>query len=400
MQGLIRGHLSQPDRPNWALDVRFAPCKTWRKRKNDTTEETVSRSALVTTVLGAGLLAPLILAPVGASADSVEDFYKGRNIQLIIATGPGAQYDFMGRAVARHFGKYIPGNPTVTPQNMAGASGFRAANHLYTVAPKDGTVIGTFNNAIAFYQAMRQPGIQYKAEDFSWVGAVPQDTPLVSVWSDTGVKTIEDAKKKEVIMGATGAGGNFAGHVALLNSVLGTKFKIVTGYDGGNSINLAIERGEVQGKANTTWAAFKSITPEWVKDHKIVPLVQFGATKDPELPNVPLLGELATNDAERRMFDLVCSTAALGQPFAAPPDIPQDRLAALRTAFEKTLLDPGFRKDAAKLGQQVEMIATTGDEVTKIVKRTIETPEPLVERLRVALEVKGAKRAKGSGGGK
>lgn len=351
----------------------------------------MGRSTFAATMLGIGLFAPLAAMPGAAAADPVGDFYKGKVVQIIIATGPGAQYDFIGRAVARHFGKYIPGNPTITPQNMVGASGFRAANHLYTVAPKDGTVIGTFNNAVAFYQAMKQPGIQYKAEDFSWVGAVPQDTPLVSVWYTTGVKTIEDAKQKEVIMGATGAGGNFAGHVALLNSVLGTKFRIVTGYDGGNSINLAIERGEVQGKANTTWAAFKTITPEWVKDNKIVPLVQFGFTKDPELPNVPLLTELATNDDERRMFELVCSTAAMGQPFATPPNTPKDRLAALRTAFEKTLLDPAFRSDAAKLGQLVEMKATTGEDVTAIVKRTVETPDALAKRLQVALEVRGAK---------
>lgn len=356
----------------------------------------MTRSFLLTTTL----LASATLTPLAAAADPVEDFYKGKMVSLIIATGPGAQYDFIGRAVARHLGKYIPGHPTVTPQNMVGASGFRAANHLYTIAAKDGTAIGTFNNAIAFYQAMGQPGIQYKAENFSWVGAVPQDTPLVSVWHDTGVKTIEDAKNKEVIMGATGAGGNFAGHVQLLNSVLGTRFRIVTGYDGGNSINLAIERGEVSGKANTTWAAFKTITPEWVKDGKIVPLVQFGATKDPELPNVPLLTDLATNEDERRMFDLVCSTAALGQPFAAPPNIPADRLAALRAAFDKTLLDPAFRADAAKLGQQVEMKSTTGSEVTAIVKRTVETPAPLVKRLQAALEVKGAtKKSGGSGGG-
>lgn len=351
----------------------------------------VIRSAAATVVFHAGLLVPMLLSSSTVWADPVADFYKGKVVQLIIATGPGASYDFYGRVVARHFGKFIPGNPTVTPQNMAGASGFRAGNHLYSVAPKDGTVLATFNNAVAFYQAMGQPGIQYKAENFSWVGSVPQDTALVAVWHTTGVRTIEDAKRIEVVMGATGAGGNFAGHVALLNSVLGTKFKIVTGYDGGNSINLAIERGEVSGKANTTWAAFKSITPEWVTERKIVPLVQFGLLKDPELPDVPLLTELATNDEQHRIFDLVASTVALGQPFAAPPNIPQDRLIALRRAFDQTLRDSDFRIDAAKLAAQVEMNPTSGEEVAAIVKRTVETPAALVETLRLAMEVKGAK---------
>lgn len=351
----------------------------------------LNRNALATAILSAGLIAPLGVTATAAWADPVEDFYKGKNVSLIIATGPGAAYDFYGRAVARHLGQFIPGHPTLVAQNMAGASGFRAGNHLYTVAPKDGTVIATFNNAVAFYQVMGQPGIQYKAENFSWIGSVPQDTALVAVWHTTGVKTIEDAKKTEVVMGATGAGGNFAGHVALLNSVLGTKFKIVTGYDGGGSINLAIERGEVSGKANTTWAAFKSITPDWVTEHKIVPLVQFGLLKDPELPNVPLLTELAANDEQHRMFDLVASTVAIGQPFAAPPNIPQDRLAALRRAFDQTLRNAAFRADASKLAAQVEMNPTTGDELAAIVKRTVETPAALVEKVRLAMEVKGAK---------
>lgn len=152
------------------------------------------------TALRAALMAPLVAAliPASAFADAVTDFYEGRVVQLIIATGPGAAYDFYGRAVARHLSNHIPGNPTVTPQNMPGASGFRAANHLYTIAPKDGTVLATFNNAVAFYQAMGQPGIQYKAENFSWIGAVPQDTPLIAVWHTAGVKSIEDAKRTEV----------------------------------------------------------------------------------------------------------------------------------------------------------------------------------------------------------
>jgi len=351
----------------------------------------MNSSSLRRWALCLGLIAAI--PPRAVSADSVSDFYQGRNVQLIIATGPGASYDFFGRLVARHMAQYVPGNPVITPQNMPGASGFRAANHLYTVAAKDGTTLATFNNAIAFYQAMGQPGIQYRAENFSWIGSIPQDTPLVAVWHTTGVRTIDDAKSTEVVMGATGAGGNFAGHPALLNSVLGTKFKIVTGYDGGGALNLAIERGEVSGKANTTWAAFKTITPEWVRDGKIIPLVQFGPTKDPNLPNVPLLTELAVNDEQRKMFELVCSTVELGQPFAAPPGIPSERLTALRRAFEQTILNPDFRAEAAKLAAEVEMRPISGAEVAKIVNRTVQTPQGLVDKVRVAMEVKNSKGA-------
>lgn len=349
----------------------------------------------------AAMFAPLVVAmiPVPAVADAVSDFYKGKIVNLIISTGAGASYDFYGRTVVRHMSNHMTGNPAFTAQNMPGASGFRAGNHLYNVAPKDGTVIGSFNSAIAFYQAMNQPGIQFKAENFSWIGSIPQDTAVVAVWHTTGVKSVEDAKKTEVIMGATGASGTMAGYPALLNSVLGTKFKIVTGYDGGNSVNLAMERGEVTGRGNTTWASYKSVNAEWVREGKIVPIVQIGMVRDPNLPQVPLLTDLARNDEERRIFEFVGSTVALGQPFAAPPGIPADRLAALRDAFEKTLRDPAFRKDAEKLAAQVELNPIPGDEVTKIVKRTTETPAALVEKTRLAMEVKGGKPPSGGGGG-
>ena len=327
----------------------------------------------------------------GAHTAAAEDFYKGKTVQLIIATGPGAAYDFFGRLVARHIGRFIPGEPVVTAQNMPGASGFRAANHLFSIAAKDGTVLGTFNNAIAFYQAIEQPGIQYRAEQFSWIGGVPQDTPLVAVWSATGVKTIEDAKRIEVAMGATGAGGNFAGHVALLNSLLGTKFKIVTGYDSGATINMAIERGEVSGKANTTWPAYKSLTPEWVRDGKIVPLVQFGLRKDPDLPAVPLLTDLATNDEQRRIFDVVASTTAIGQPFATAPQVPRERLTLLRHAFERALRDETVRAEALKVSGQTNMEPIPGSEIEELVRRTISTPPAVIERLRQAMRVQSGR---------
>ena len=349
--------------------------------------------------LFASLAVAMIPGSGSAFADAASDFYKGKVINLIISTGAGASYDFYGRTVARHMGHHMPGNPSFTAQNMPGASGFRAGNHLYTIAPKDGTVIGSFNAAIAFYQAMNQPGIQFKAENFSWIGSIPQDIGVVAVWHTAGVSSIEEAKKTEVIMGATGASGNMAGYPALLNAVLGTKFKIVTGYDGGNTVNLAMERGEVMGRGQLPWAAFKAANPDWVKQNKIIPIVQIGLVKYPDLPDVPLLGDLARNDEERGIFEFVCNAVALGQPFAAPPAIPADRLAALRVAFENTLRDPAFRNDASKLGAQVELNPITGDEVTAIVKRTTATPPALVEKTRLAMEVKGGKSPSGVGSG-
>ncbi len=359
------------------------------------------RTIAKTALLGAGMLAPLVAAtmPSAAAADAAADFYKGKVIQLIIATGAGASYDFYGRTVARHMSNHMPGNPTFAAQNMPGASGFRAGNHLYNVAPKDGTAIGTFNSAIAFYQAMNQPGIQFKAENFSWIGSIPQDAAVVAVWHTTGVKTIDDARKTEVVIGATGAGGTMAGYPSLLNSMLGTRFKIVTGYDGGNSVNMAMERGEVQGRGNSTWPAYVTANAEWVQNGKIVPIVQIGAVKDPDLQKVPLLVDLARNDEERQIFEFVSSTVALGQPFAAPPGIPEDRLAALRSAFEKTLRDPAFRNDASKLAARVELDPIVAAEVVTIVKRTVSTPPALVEKTQAAMAVKGTGQGKSGGGG-
>jgi tripartite-type tricarboxylate transporter receptor subunit TctC len=236
-----------------------------------------------------------------------------------------------------------------------------------------------------FYEIVGQPGIQFKSAELSWLGSLTQTITVVSVWHATGVRTIEDAKQIEVVMGATGAGGTMAAHPALLNNTLGTRFKIVTGYEGGNAVSLAIERGEVEGRAATPWATWKTTRPQWVRDGKIVPLVQMGAKKDPELPHVPLLTEFAQNDEQRRMFEFVAATTAMDQPFAGPPGIPLERLTILRRAFDRMTEDPAFRADAARLDLEIDPLR--GEEVEKIVAQIMRTPPAIVEKVKAAMTV-------------
>jgi tripartite-type tricarboxylate transporter receptor subunit TctC len=281
-------------------------------------------------------------------------------------------------------------------EKMPGASGIKATNFLYEAAPKDGTVLATVNNSMPVYQAIGQPGVRFKAEELNWIGSLLQTATTVSIWHTAGVKTIEDAKKKEIIMGATGAAGTKAAYPALLNNTVGTKFKIVTGYEGGNTLRLAMERGEVQGDGSARWSSWKSTRPDWVKDQKIFAIVQIGLKKDEDLPNVPLLTELARNDAERKMFEFISQPIAMQQPFVGPPGIPADRLNLLRRAFDAMTKDPDFRKEVERL--DLELDPVSGEEVQKIVRTIVATPADIVQKVKAATAVnKDGPKAPGAG---
>jgi tripartite-type tricarboxylate transporter receptor subunit TctC len=335
----------------------------------------------------AGLLAAVSLAhfiPLGAAEES-PGFFAGRQLRIIVGTGAGRGYDTYARLVARHLGKHVPGHPTFVVENMPGASGIRAINYLYAAAPNDGTVIATFNNAIPFYQAVGQPGIRFKAEQLSWIGSFAQAATVVAVWHAAGVRTIDDARRIQVVMGATGVAGTKAAYPALLNNTLGTRFKIVTGYEGGNAVTLAIERGEVQGDGSSRWSSWKASRPEWVRDRKIIPVVQIGLRKDVELPGVALLSDYAQSNEQRQMFEFVGAPDSLGQPFAGPPRIPSDRLAILRRAFDLMTHDPAFRAEAAT--SKVEIDLLTGEETEKIVGLIVGTPSIIIQKVQSATAV-------------
>ena len=348
-------------------------------------------------VLAAVCLAGSALLTLPASA---EDFYAGKTIRIIVGTGSGGGYDGAARLTARYLGKYIPGNPGFTVENMPGASGIKATNYLYVAAPRDGTVIATVNNSMPMYQAIGQDGVRFKAEELNWIGSLLQTATTVSIWHTANVKTIEDAKKKEIVMGATGAAGTKAAYPALLNNTVGTSFKIVTGYEGGNQLRLAMERGEVQGDGSARWSSWKSTKPDWVRDNKVIALVQIGLKKDDDLPNVPLLTELARNDEERKMFEFISQPIAMQQPFVAPPGVAAGRINILRRAFDAMAKDPAFRKEVEQL--DLELDPVTGEEVQKIVQSIVTTPADIVQKVQAATTVnKDGPKASGarSGGG-
>lgn len=332
----------------------------------------------------AGAAAALLAALAVPAA--AKDFYEGRTITIIVGFGPGGGYDTMARLLSRHMGNHIPGSPAIIVQNMPGSSGLKSVNHLYAAAPRDGTVFGTFHSATPLHEALGAKGIRFKSAELSWVGTMSQSVNVIAVTKAAGVETVEDVRKKEVIMGAVGSGGGIMGaYPRLLNNFFDTKFRIVAGYRGSNGVFLAMERNEVHG-ATTAWASWNIARPQWVKEGKIVPLMQIGPKKLPDLPNVPLLYDLVKNDEQRQMVNLLSGNMQIERPFAGPPKIPDDRLETLRRAFDGTVKDPKFLAEAKRLGAKID--PHTGEEAAKIVKSIIDTPLALVAKLRSATGLK------------
>jgi tripartite-type tricarboxylate transporter receptor subunit TctC len=322
-------------------------------------------------------------APSISHADPVADFYKGNTIRLVISGEAGGTYDSDGRLMAKHLGKHIPGKPRIVPENMLGASGRVAANFLYNAAPKDGTVIAVLQQSLPLAQALAESGIQYDAARFTWIGSPVRPDETLVVWHTTGVRSMEDAKKKEVIIGATTPTGMNYLYPRLSNELLGTKFKIVTGYPGGTPIILALERGEVEGRGSNPWSDWKARKPDWVRDKKIVPLMQMSLFKHPDLPDVPLMVDLAPNETARSVFELVTITGELGRPFLTTPDVPAERVKALRDAFDATMKDPEFLAEAAKTQKEIHPIHWK--EMDDLVKRVLSAPKSATDLLKSAL---------------
>jgi tripartite-type tricarboxylate transporter receptor subunit TctC len=332
------------------------------------------------TLLGAGLLfAAAAGAP--AQAQSVAEFYRGKTINMLIGVGVGGEYDLQARLVARHIGKHIPGNPNVVPQNMVGAGGINMANNLYNTAPRDGTTIAMMGNNFPASQAVGAKNVKYDAGKMQWLGTIAPVVETMAVWHTAGVKSVDDLRKQETIAGASGRGAITYFYPMMMNAFLETKFKIVTGYPGGNQINLAMERGEVQAR-NNTWSSWKATRPQWIKDKQIYVVAQAGPrASDLDAPSVEAL---ARTPDDRLTIELIVSGTQLGRPFATTPDIPADRLAALRDAFRATMKDPEFLKDAAQLNFEVNPVY--GEPMQKIVEKILSTPKPLAERAKEFLE--------------
>jgi tripartite-type tricarboxylate transporter receptor subunit TctC len=315
------------------------------------------------------------------------DFYKGKTIELIISTGVGGGLDANARMVARHLSKHIPGNPTIVAKNMPGAGHVRAANYIYNQAPKDGATIGTLIPAFVIAQLLhRTDAVQFDAAKMQWLASTSASNSTVYVSKATGVNTIEDAKKKSVLMGGTGAGSYTTLYPIIMNHVLGTQFKIVSGYTSTAEIGLAMEREEVQGRAGNNFNSLKSENPELLKEGKIAILAQVGLERDPEFSSVPLLIDLAKNDEERQVLKLFSADVVIGRPFLTAPGVPADRVAILRKAFADLTKDPDFLKETAQANIDVSLVE--GEKVQKIVEDLINTPPEVLAKAKQAMEPK------------
>jgi tripartite-type tricarboxylate transporter receptor subunit TctC len=332
-------------------------------------------------MLGLGVLLAGLIETCSATAEPVADFYRGKTINVLIGVGVGGEYDLQARLVARHIGKHIPGNPSVVAQNMTGAGGLKMTNYLYTIAARDGTNIGMIANAFPALQATGFPGIQFDAGKMQWLGAMAPSVETMAVWHATGIKTIEDARKREIVAGATARGAITYTYPSLMNELLGTKFKIITGYTGGNEINLAMERGEVEAR-NNTWSSWKATKAAWVNDKKIIIIAQAGP-RAPDL-DAPSVENLARNPEERLLIELVMSGTQLGRPLTTNADVPPERVAALRAAFDATMKDPDFLAEAAALNFEVNPVR--GEKMQQIIEKLLSTPKPITARAKAMLE--------------
>ena len=335
----------------------------------------IFRSSLVRWIVALGALA---CVPQSVDAQPAETM--DRPLSIYVAGTAGGGIDLYARLVARHLGRHIPGAPTVTVQDMPGAGGIRAASFLATAAPRDGTAIATFAGGPVLEPLIggRNPG--YDMSQFTWIGAVTRDVGLCVSWGASPFKTIDDAKKQEMIVAGTGAGSETDTWPIILNDVLGTRFKVVTGYLGSQETILAIERGEAHGRCIFSLSALKTAKPDWLRDRKVNLLLQVGLTKSKELPDVPLLSDLLAKEEDRQMIALLVNPSAMARPFAAPPGLPPDRARLLRRAFDATMSDPEFLAEAAKI--QADVAPTRGEEVQDIVGRIYATPRPVIERVK------------------
>jgi tripartite-type tricarboxylate transporter receptor subunit TctC len=337
------------------------------------------------------LTATLVAAAAPAQADAVADFYAGKQIRFIIRSGVGGGYDQYARLLGRHIGKHIPGKPTVLPVNMPGGGGIRAANYVAKVAPQDGTILTIVSQGLPVDQALGlNPSFQADLRDFHWVGNLSSSNQLMVTWHTSPSKTWADFFKRETTIGSTQAGSISVQMPAIYNNILGTKIRIVFGYPDGRDVNLAMERGEVEGRATNPWASYVAVTPDYVANKRIIPIIQVGMKKDPDLPDVPLLrDQKAKTPEDQAVLEFMSKATVVGRPIATTPGVPPERVAALRRAFDLTLKDPDFIREAKT--QRAEIDAMTGAELAQIVNELIAAPPDLRERVKLAIQPKGAK---------
>lgn len=332
-----------------------------------------------------GILAALVLLSSPARADDVADFYAGKTVTVVNGGGIGGGSTVYTQIIAPLMQKYLPGHPTFVIQYMPGAGGVRAANYVYSAAAHDGTVLGRPLQEVALWSLLRTAGLQYDATRFQYIGGTFTARSTISVMkSTTKVRSIEDAKHTEVVLATGGKAAQPYMYPALSNALVGTKFKLVTGYPGTGAMNLAMERGEVQGRAGS-WNSFKGAKPDWIARDLLAHLAVIGPDREPDLPDVPLLTEFISDPADRLIMEIVASTALFGHVWLAPPGVPADRVAALREAFEKTLHDPELVAQMKKRSADLDFVSW--QQLDAAVQKLLKVDKKSVERLRAILEL-------------
>jgi len=323
------------------------------------------------------MLVALACLPVQAHAQSVEEFYRGKSISLAIGFDTGGGYDIYARLLSRHMGKHVPGRPAIVPQNMPGAGSLRAAQHLYSLAPKDGTALGTFGRQMGIAPLIGT-GAQFDGTKLTWIGSITNEVSTCVSWHTATVRTFADMLENPITLGGDGPGADPDVFALLYRNVFDAKIKLVSGYHGTTPIILAMERGEVEGLCGYSWSTIKSKHQPWLRDKKINILVQAALKRDPDLADVPLVLDMARTEEQRQILKLFLTSQETARPFAAPPGVPADRAAALRAAFDATMRDPEFLAEAKKLSLDINPLA--GTTIAGLLTELYATPKNVIEK--------------------
>jgi tripartite-type tricarboxylate transporter receptor subunit TctC len=336
-----------------------------------------NRTTNLVAILAAGALAA---ATLPATAQTPEQFFKGKTITFYVGLSPGGGYDLNARLVAKHFGKYVPGNPHVIVKNMPGGGGIVMTNYIANVADPDGLHIGAPQRGIPFEPLLGDAShAKYDPLKLNWIGSANADTSVAVVSKRVGVKNTDDLKKKEVIVAGTGVGTESVTVPYILRNILGFKYRVIAGYPGGSEMNLAMQRGEVDGRGTFSWTSLKPHKKDWIDSGDIIVLYQQGLRKHPDLPDVPLVTDLAENETQRQVLALQFTAFELGRPYFVHENVPADRVQALRRAFDATMKDKDLLADAEKQG--LEANPATGEEMQEMLKKVYATPKEVINRL-------------------
>ena len=330
-------------------------------------------------ILGAAGCLALSFSP--AAAQGVEAFYKGRTIDLVVGYPPGGSNDLYARALANRMGAHLPGNPSIVVRNMPGAGSFLAANHIYTNAPRDGSVIGIVSPTVAIDEKLGSAGVRFKTAEFGWIGRVNSLVNVIFMWNRSGVQSMDAAKSIESTLAGTGAGSAVSVYPTVLNNVIGTKFRLVMGYRGSNEAMLAVERGEAEGHC-TGWDTLQSTHADWLASKSAKVIVQFALKRHAELPDVPTALELVTSAQDKQILSAVLNATEVGTSFFTTPGVPRERLEALRTAFDRTMADPAFLNDLKQL--KIGISSLRGAELQDLVASVGDLSPALTEKLKIA----------------